>query len=115
MRYQTVSIAPGPASNLTALRLGQIMRGWANYFKHAVAKHTFGKLDDFTFWRLAHMLRARHGWNWGQLRRHLTAATGRWLIAADGIEFFRIEKVKVSRYTYRGNKIPTPWPTTNPA
>jgi hypothetical protein len=55
------------ASLLT--RLGQIMRGWANYFKHAVAKHTFGKLDDFTFWRLAHMLRARHGWNWGQLRR----------------------------------------------
>jgi RNA-directed DNA polymerase len=101
------------ASILT--RLGQIMRGWANYFKHAVAKHTFGKLDDFTFWRLAHLLRARHRWNWGQLRRHLTAATGRWQIAADGVEFFRIEKVTVSRYSYRGNKIPTPWPTTNPA
>jgi RNA-directed DNA polymerase len=98
------------ASVLT--RLGQIMRGWANYFKHAVAKRTFSKLDDFTFWRLAHLLRARHGWNWGQLRRHLTAATGRWQIAADGVEFFRIEKVAVSRYTYRGNKIPTPWPAT---
>ena len=45
-------------------RLDQIMRGWANYFKHAVAKHTFSKLDTFTFWRLVHMLRARHGWNW---------------------------------------------------
>jgi RNA-directed DNA polymerase len=101
------------ASVLT--RLGQIMRGWANYFKHAVAKRTFSKLDDFTFWRLAHMLRARHRWNWGQLRRHLTAATGRWQIAADGIEFFRIEKVTVSRCTYRGNKISAPWPTTNPA
>jgi RNA-directed DNA polymerase len=101
------------ASVLT--RLGQIMRGWANYYKHAVAKNTFGKLDDFTFWRLAHMLRARHGWNWGQLRRHLTAATGRWRIAAEGVEFFRIEKVTVSRYTYRGTKIPAPWPTTNPA
>ncbi|MEE4597623.1 group II intron reverse transcriptase/maturase [Streptomyces sp. DSM 41524] len=98
------------ASTLT--RLGQIMRGWANYFKHAVAKRTFSKLDDFTFWRLAHLLRARHGWSWGQLRRHLTAATGRWQIAADGVEFFRIEKVAVSRYTYRGNKIPTPWPAT---
>lgn len=96
-------------------RLGQIMRGWASYFKHAVAKNTFSKLDDFTFWRLAHLLRARHRWNWGQLRRHLTAATGRWHIAAGGIEFFRIEKVTVSRYTYRGNKIPSPWPTTNPA
>jgi RNA-directed DNA polymerase len=101
------------ASVLT--RLGQIMRGWANYFKHAVAKKTFSKLDNFTFWRLAHMLRARHRWNWGQLRHHLTAATGRWRIEADGIEFFRIAKVTVSRYSYRGNKIPTPWPTPNPA
>ncbi len=96
-------------------RLGQMMRGWAMYFRHAVAKHTFGKLDSFTFWRLARMLRARHGWNWGQLRRHLTAASGRWQIAADGVEFFRIEKVTVSRYAYRGNKIPSPWPPANPA
>jgi RNA-directed DNA polymerase len=96
-------------------RLGQIMRGWANYFKHAVAKHTFSKLDTFTWWRLAHMLRARHGWNWGQLRRNLTTASGRWQLAADGVEYFRIEGVKVSRYAYRGNKIPTPWPSTNPA
>ncbi len=101
------------ASVLT--RLGQIMRGWANYFKHAVAKSTFSKLDTFTWWRLVHMLRARHGWNWGQLRRHLTAATGRWVIAADGIEYFRIEAVPVTRYGYRGNKIPTPWPPTNHA
>jgi RNA-directed DNA polymerase len=96
-------------------RLGQIMRGWAMYFRHAVAKHTFSKLDSFTFWRLAHMLRARHGWNWGQLRRHLTAATGRWQITADGVNFFRIESVTVSRYAYRGNKIPSPWPPANPA
>lgn len=61
------------------------------------------------------MLRARYGWNWGQLRRHLTAATGRWQIAAGGVKLFRISVVTVSRYTYRGYKIPTPWPTTNPA
>jgi len=65
---------------------------------------TFKKLDTFTWWRLVHMLRARHGWNLGQLRRHLTTATGRWQIAADGVEYFRIEGVTVSRYTYRGNK-----------
>ncbi|MGW3044731.1 group II intron maturase-specific domain-containing protein [Kitasatospora sp. NPDC001159] len=27
------------------VRLAQIMRGWANYFRHAVAKWTFSKLD----------------------------------------------------------------------
>ena len=96
-------------------RLGQIMRGWAMYFRHAVAKHTFSKLDSFTFWRLARMLRARHGWNWGQLRRHLTTPSGKWRIAADGAGFFRIEAVTVTRYAYRGNKIPSPWPTANPA
>ncbi|MFZ0718454.1 group II intron reverse transcriptase/maturase [Mycobacterium sp.] len=97
------------------IKLRQLMRGWANYFKHAVAKWTFSKLDKFAWWRLVHMLRARHGWSWGQLRRHLTASTGKWLIAENGIEYFRLESVTVSRYAYRGNKIPTPWPTTNPA
>jgi RNA-directed DNA polymerase len=102
------------ASILT--RLGQIMHGWANYFKHAVAKWTFSKLDTLTWWRLAHMLRARHRWNWGQLRHHLTKGTGQWVIAADGVEYYSIEKrMTVSRYAYRGNKIPTPWPPANPA
>jgi RNA-directed DNA polymerase len=96
-------------------RLGQIMRGWANYFRYAVAKWTFSKLDAFTWWRLARMLRARHRWNWGQLRRHLLTADGRWRIAADGVEYFRIQGVAVSRYPYRGNKIPSPWPPANPA
>ena len=45
----------------------------------------------------------------------MTTADGRWQIAADGIEYYRIEGVTVSRYAYRGNKIPTPWPTANPA
>ena len=32
------------------IRLNQIMRGWANYFKHAVCKHTMNALDHF-LWR----------------------------------------------------------------
>src|SRR5262249_16039978 len=27
--------------------LGQVMHGWASYFRHAVAKHTFSMLDHF--------------------------------------------------------------------
>jgi RNA-directed DNA polymerase len=65
-------------------RLGQIMRGWASYFKYAVAKWTFSKLDTFTWWRLVHMLRARNRWNWGQVRRHLKTPDGRWAITAAG-------------------------------
>ena len=97
-------------------RIHRLRRVAANYFKHAVAKWTFSKLDTFTWWRLAHLLRARHRWNWGQLRHHLTNGTGRWVIAADGVEYYSIEKrMTVSRYAYRGNQIPTPWPTANPA
>jgi RNA-directed DNA polymerase len=96
-------------------RLGQIMRGWANYFKYAVAKQAFRKLDYFTWWRIVRMLRARHRWNWAQTRRHLKTASGRWEIAADGAEYFPIQSVRVSRYAYRGNKIPSPWPPANPA
>jgi hypothetical protein len=91
-------------------KLGQLVRGWASHCQDAVAKWTFSKLDTFTWWRLTHLLRARHGWTWGQLRRQLrTTPAGRWQIASDGIEYFRIQGVTVSRYTYRGNKIPTPW------
>src|SRR5262249_35731710 len=55
-------------------RLGQIRRGGANYYKHAVPKWPFSKLAAFPWGRLPRMRGARHRWNWGQLRRHLTAA-----------------------------------------
>ena len=61
------------------------------------------------------MPRARHGWNWGKLRQHLVTPDGRWLIAAGGVEYFRLQSVTVSRYAYRGNKIPPRWPPANPA
>jgi hypothetical protein len=51
------------------------------------------------------MLRARHGWNWGQVRRQLTA-TRRWQITVNWVEYLGIEGVTVSRYAYRGNKSP---------
>jgi RNA-directed DNA polymerase len=40
-----------------------LSRGWASYFRYAMAKNTFSKMDDFTFWRLARMLKTRHSWN----------------------------------------------------
>jgi hypothetical protein len=38
------------------IRLNQIMRGWVNYFKHAVAKHTFKVLEIFAWRRVIQML-----------------------------------------------------------
>ena len=92
------------------IRLNQIMRGWANYFKHAVCKHTLGNLAHFAWWRVIRWLRTLHRWRWTDLRRRFTAPNGRWKpIAADGIELFNLEAVPVTRYRYRGSAIPSPW------
>jgi RNA-directed DNA polymerase len=94
----------------TLIRLNQILRGWAAYFRHAVATHTFKHLRQFLWWRMVRWLKTRHRWRWGALRRHLTDHTGRWTpISADGIVLFDLEKVGITRYRYRGQAIPNPW------
>jgi RNA-directed DNA polymerase len=98
------------------IRLGQIMRGWANYFKHAVCKHIFSKLAAFTWWRVIRWQMQLHRWRWKDVRRRFTGPTGAWKpITADGIEMFNIAAVPVTRYRYRGNTIPNPWKLPHPA
>jgi RNA-directed DNA polymerase len=94
-------------------RLNQVMHGWANYFRHAVAKNVFAMLDNFAWWRVIRMLRQRHRWRWKDVRRHLTTPDGWWLpITAGEIEMRRIAAIPVTRYRYRGAKIPNPWTLT---
>jgi RNA-directed DNA polymerase len=98
------------------IRLNQIMRGWANYFRHAVCKHTLGSLETFIWRRVIHWWKHLHRWNWSDVRRHLTDPHGRWRRPkADGIALFNIASVPVTRYRYRGSKIPNPWITPNHA
>ena len=44
------------------IRLGQIMRGWANYFRHAVCKHTLDNLAHFVWRRVIRWLSTLHRW-----------------------------------------------------
>src|SRR4051812_46153740 len=72
-------------------RLNLIMRGWANYFKHAVAKNVFSMLDNFAWKRIIRMLMERRHWRWKDVRRRFVTPSGRWLpITGDGIELQRI-------------------------
>lgn len=90
-------------------RLNPVLRGWCNYFRHGVSKRTFSYIDHFAFWRVVRWLRKRHlGLNWGTLRRRHFP---HWEISADGIDMFRPRAVTVTRYRYRGTRIPTPWTT----
>ena len=95
-------------------RLNQVMHGWANYFRHAIAKNIFSMLDNFAWWRVIRMLRERHRWRWKDVRRQFTTPTGRWLpITAGGTELRPIAAIPVTRYRYRGTKIPNPWILSN--
>jgi len=94
----------------TLIRCNQILRGWVNYFKHAIAAHTFDHLRQFLWWRIVTWQRTRHRWKWHDIRRWLTTPTGAWKpITADGIELFNPATVPIRRYRYRGTAIPTPW------
>jgi RNA-directed DNA polymerase len=98
---------------LVLTRLNQVMRGWASYFRHAVCKHTMSTLARFVWQRVTRWLRQRHRWRWKDVRRHFTTPNGRWKpVTADGIELFNLAKVSITRYQYRGDKIPNPWTTT---
>jgi RNA-directed DNA polymerase len=91
-------------------RLNQVMHGWAGYFRHAIAKNVFSMLDNYTWWRVIRMLRERHHWRWQDVRRRFTTPSGRWLpITAGNTELRRIAAIPVTRYRYRGSKIPNPW------
>ena len=57
-----------------------------------------------------------HRWRWKDIRRKFTLPNGRWLpLSADGIELFNIASVRVTRYRYRGTRIPNPWIKPNHA
>ncbi|MFF4027806.1 group II intron reverse transcriptase/maturase [Nocardia elegans] len=98
------------------IQLNRIMRGWSNYFRHAVAKHTFGTLETFVWWRVIRWWKRLHRWRWKDIRRHLMGRNGQWRKpSADGIELFNLAAVLVTRYRYRGNTIPSPWAMANHA
>jgi len=61
------------------IRLGQIMRGWANYFKHAVCKNTLDSIENFVWRRVIRWWMALYRWKWKDVppaphRPHRTVA-----------------------------------------
>jgi RNA-directed DNA polymerase len=112
LRFRKSQQEPGTV----LIRLNQIMRGWANYFRHAACKRTLSSLSHFVWWRVMQWLRRLHRWTWTDIHRRFSTPTGQWKpIAMDGTELFNLAAVPVTRYRYRGNTIPTPWTLHNHA
>jgi RNA-directed DNA polymerase len=90
-------------------RLNPVLRGWCAYFRHGVSSHSFGYLEAYAWRRILRWLRRRHPHsNWKTLRRAFLPG---WLPTQDGVVMVRPSTVRVSRYRYRGDHIPTPWAT----
>jgi RNA-directed DNA polymerase len=93
-------------ANLLA-RLNPVLRGWANYFRHGVSADTFDYLNAFSWRRVVNWLRHKHpraSWSWLR-RRYLP----RWRPTDGDVSLFNPTTIPITRYRYRGARIPTPW------
>lgn len=87
--------------------INNMVRGWANYFRHAVAATLFQAIDHFTWWRLIHWIRRKH--HRISVKEAIRRFCVRWKITHHGATYRGASSVAVTRYRYRGNAIPTPW------
>jgi RNA-directed DNA polymerase len=95
-------------------QLNGVLRGWTTYFRHGVSKTTFAYLHQYTWLRVVGWLRRKHRRaNWKFLRRRYLA--NRWWPEHEGMALFDCRAVPVTRYRYRGTRIPTPWSVTSTA
>jgi RNA-directed DNA polymerase len=99
-----------PTLSALLSRLNPALRGWAAYFQHGVSKRTFSAIGVFAWRRVISWLRKRHPkLSWARLvRRYLPG----WTPTDNGISLLNPVTVPVTRYRYRGAKIPNPWTTT---
>ncbi len=99
-----------PTLSALLSRLNSTLKGWAAYFRHGVSKRTFSAIGVFAWRRVIRWLRKRHhGARWASvMRRYLPG----WVPIDEGITLFNPVTVPVTRYRYRGTKIPNPWTTT---
>src|ERR1019366_7569005 len=97
--------------------VSKTLAGWANYFRHGVSKAVFSAVDSHAWGRIMRWLRRKHqgrtGLGMPELRRRF-CVPGTWIFAVSGTRFTGASAVPVTRYRYRGTRIPTPW-TPHPA
>jgi RNA-directed DNA polymerase len=88
------------------LRLNRMLVGWATYFRHGVSKAKFAAIDFHAWSRIAGWLRRKHRIGRSGLRRFCDQG---WRFAGPRVAFCGAASVAVTRYRYRGTRIPNPW------
>ncbi len=89
------------------LRLGRIVRGWAQYFRHSSASTTYSALRHYLWWRVWGWIKNKHPHT---SRRALFATynRNRWP-EYNGVRLYDPATMTIQRHRYRGHTIPTPW------
>ena len=92
--------------------VNKTLAGWASYFRHGVSKAVFSAVDSHAWGRIMRWLRRKHkgrtGLGMPELRRRF-CVPGTWKFAVNGTRLTGASAVPVTRYRYRGTRIPTPW------
>ncbi|MFH1330930.1 MAG: group II intron reverse transcriptase/maturase [Actinomycetota bacterium] len=89
-------------------QLNPVLRGWTAYFRHGVSAATYAYLRHYTWRRVVVWLRHKHPRaNWKQMRRQYLDAG--WWPSEGKVVLFNPAAVRITRYRYRGTRIPTPW------
>ncbi|RKN34332.1 group II intron reverse transcriptase/maturase [Streptomyces hoynatensis] len=99
-----------PLPNLLQ-QLNPMLRGWCAYFRPGVSSATFQYLHHIVWHQVWKWIRRKHRrTHWKELSRRYHDRRG-WPTTEE-ITLFDPEKVRTTRYRYRGTVIPSPWPTT---
>jgi RNA-directed DNA polymerase len=96
------------------IRIGQVTRGWVNYFRHGASKTAFLGLENYVWHRTWTWLRNKHPQrNAEWIARHYYYPRrphgGLGFPRIDSIKLFKPGSVPIQRYRYRGKNIPAPW------
>ena len=90
--------------------LNPTLRGWANYHRHNASKRCFAYISHYLWWRVIGWLRKKYPrLTWKQLRRR---CWGHDWTSREGTRLAWPNEVPVTRYRYRGHRIPSPWAAT---
>ena len=84
-------------------KLNPMIRGWANYYRHVVAKKTFAYVDTGIFKALRRWIRRRHpkkGGRWRQAKYYCSQDIRNWIFFADvRSRFGHVSRLRLLRMT----------------
>ncbi|MFA5612893.1 MAG: group II intron reverse transcriptase/maturase [Methanoculleus sp.] len=83
--------------------LNPIIRGWANYHRHIVAKETFGKLDSYIWtetWRWGKYRHPNKGHKWIAKRYWKSEGSRKWVFRTEENKLWRFSDTKIRRHVF---------------